>query len=119
MPGPLPRNLALMLCLAVQVTVAPWLPCPCRWAEAEIRGASAFQREGADEGESRCRLCEGGKSARHCQQFPSTTHNADLCVAIVQATRLPDGHRVACGVALLHCSPSPSPDVHELQVLLE
>ena len=119
MAGPFPRNLALMLCLAAQVTVAPWLPCPCRWVEGDTRGASAFQRDEADEEESRCGLCEAGKSARHFRDLPRTTHHADLYVAAVQTTRLPDGHGVGRGVALLHCSPSPSPDVHELQVLLE
>jgi hypothetical protein len=38
---------------------------------------------------------------------------------MVEKTRIPDGHALACGVALLHGSRSLSPDVHELQVLLE
>lgn len=119
MSGRRPGNLALMLCLAVQVIVAPWLPCPCRLWEGDTQRTFALQREGADQGESRCGFCEAGKDAQPCKHLPPTTRQADPCATAVEKTLIPDGHALACGVALLHGSRSLSPDVHELQVLLE
>ena len=119
MAAPHPQNLALVLCLALQVTVAPWLPCPCRWVEGDTQRASAPQREAADQGDSQCGLCQAGNNARQCRHLPPPTRHADVYAATAQTTRLPVDRAAACGVALVHCSPPLTPDGHELQVLLE
>jgi hypothetical protein len=108
----------LVLCLAVQVTVAPWLPCPCQSEERATRHAVVLDGEEPHEDEAPCGRCEAGNNVRHCQKSSSTISHAESWVSTVQKTRLPDGHTVALGVVFDGTSP-PSPDVHRLQVLLE
>ena len=70
MAGARRRNLALVLSLAVQVAVAPWLPCPCSLGRGGAQAAADHQREAPEKGGSRCELCETGREAQHCQSSP-------------------------------------------------
>ena len=119
MAGPHRRNLVLVLCLAVQVTLAPWVPCPCRRVEGDTQRAVALEGEEPREGESPCGRCEASDSVWHCQQSPSSIPHTDSWASTSQKTRLTDGHAAAFGVVVLQGTSPPSPDVHRLQVLLE
>ena len=112
------RNLTLAFCLALQVTVAACLACPCRQAEGG-NPASAASRETTDAEKTGCWLCRVQPEARPTYRQPLSERQIRLpATTTLGAIHYVPGVR-AQTAASLPAATLPPPDVPELQVFLE
>jgi len=116
------RNLAIAVCLALQAMVPPYMFCTCGQGKEENSRrdlAFVYPEEALGGENSRCSFCEAGaKTQKSYQLFPADRQIRPATVA-TEKPLPPDNDTIAFGVVPLHNHSLPSPNVHELRVLLE
>ena len=116
------RNLAIAVCLVLQATASACMPCTCRQEEEENSRPEhvfATPSEAVDNGDTRCSLCEAGTKARQSQRIRTTDRQFRQLAATTLKHVVLDDDPVDFGRVVFCTDVLPSPDIHELQVLLE
>jgi hypothetical protein len=116
------RNLAIAVCLVVQAMATPSISCPCRAGnEEDVRPehVAASSKEAANRPTTHCSACEARAKVRQPQESRATDRPIRPSAVATPIPRPLDDDTIAWRVALLGREVLPTPDVHELQVLLE
>jgi len=116
------RNLAIAVCLVVQTMATPCMPCSCGQGENENsrrEQALASPSEAVGNANTRCSVCETRTEIRQPYRSHPTDRQVWLPAATTQKPLLLDADTIVFSVVALRNDVLSSPDVHELQVLLE
>ena len=117
-----PRNLAIAICLVLQAMASLCMPCTCKQGKVENshhEQVFATSSEAVDNANTCCSACEAGTNIRQPQRIRMTDRQFRQLAATTWKHVVPDDDTVVFGGAVFCHDVLPSPDVHELQVLLE
>ena len=117
-----PRNLTIAICLVLQAMASPCMPCACKQGKHENHRHEqvfATSSEAVDNTNTCCSVCEAGTKTRQPQRIRTTDRQFRQLAATTWKHVVLDDDTVVFGGAVYCNDALPSPDVHELQVLLE
>jgi len=118
------QNLAIILCLTLQVTATAFVPCPCPCTHTRIEDNSddvglLWASTALGKSKTCCLLCESRTDTQHSMR-PSSVDRQDRPATVpAPIPALSDNGTLTLNLAIVDAGMLPAPDSCELQVFLE